>query len=95
MSNSHDPFGSERVARARERLSDPSAVRPSIESLAVPLRFVAFWSAVALPFLYVPLLLGGLDGSEPTVFLTLFAANVVALLVGHGYQRDGRNAEHR
>ncbi|WP_049986216.1 hypothetical protein [Halobellus rufus] len=83
MSNSHDPL--DRVDRARERLPDPSPVRSTVAFLAVPLRFVAFWTAVALPFLYVPLLLGGLDGSEPTVFFALFSANVVALVVGHGY----------
>ncbi|WP_336024799.1 hypothetical protein [Halobellus salinisoli] len=92
MSNLHDLFGSERVASARERLTASSTVAPSITALAAPLRFVAFWTAVTLPFLYVPLLLGGLEGSEPTVFLALLGANVVALLLGHGYGNRGGDA---
>jgi len=88
MSNSHRPLDSDRdrVARVREAIeSPPSALRRPIEFLAVPLRFVAFWAAVTLPFLYLPLLVGGLDGSEPLVFGSLLAANAVALVAGHGY----------
>jgi hypothetical protein len=56
------------------------------ESLRKPVRFLGFWSAVALPFLHIPLLLTGLDGSAETgAFLALFALNVVALVVGHGH----------
>jgi len=85
MSNIHDLVGSERLARVRERLAASSTATPSLAVLTAPLRFVAFWTAVTLPFLYLPLLLGGLEGSEPTVFLVLLAANVVALFLGHGY----------
>ncbi|WP_433624965.1 hypothetical protein [Halomicrococcus sp. NG-SE-24] len=53
-----------------------------------PVRFVGFWSAVVLPFLYLPLLLGGLDGTEWTVFLSLLALDCLALLAGHSYGRE-------
>ncbi len=64
--------------------------RESIEqvtrTILAPLRAVAFWLAVALPFLYVPLLFTGLsDTTAITAFLILLGANVVALLLGHSY----------
>lgn len=49
---------------------------------------VAFWLAVALPFLYLPLLVNGISGQEAAVFVGLLVANVVALVVGHDYRRD-------
>lgn len=51
-----------------------------------PLRVVGFWSAVALPFLYVPLVAAGLESTaELSVFLTLLTANVVAIALGHSH----------
>ncbi|MFB6154787.1 MAG: hypothetical protein ABEJ22_02760 [Haloferacaceae archaeon] len=59
-----------------------------VSSLVGPsFRFVAFWIAVGLPFLYLPLLYGGLDGERWIVFVALLAANVFALLLGHDYHR--------
>ncbi|RLM57084.1 hypothetical protein DVK02_04620 [Halobellus sp. Atlit-31R] len=87
MSNSHRPSGSEQIGRVREVIeSPPSSLRAPIAFLAPPVRFVSFWAAIALPFLYVPLLAGGLEGSEPNAFVALLAVNAVALVVGHGYQ---------
>jgi len=58
-------------------------------SLLTPLRAVAFWTAIALPFLYVPLLASGLEsGSVRMAFLLLVVANVVTLIVGHPYARN-------
>ena len=89
MSSSHPPFGSERVGRLRDVVaSSPATVPKPVAYLAVPVRFVAFWVAVALPFLSLPLLVGGLEGSEPVVLGALLAVNVVALVVGHGYRAD-------
>jgi hypothetical protein len=68
--------------------SPPTGLSRPLAYLAAPLRFVAFWVAVALPFLYLPLLVGGLKGSQPTVFAALLAANAVGLIVGHGYGAD-------
>jgi len=90
MSSSHPPFGSERARRVRDAIRSPAAgLSKPVAYLARPIRFVAFWVAVALPFLYLPLLVGGLEGSEPIAFGALLAANVVALVVGHGYRADG------
>ncbi|NHN41355.1 hypothetical protein G9C85_06850 [Halorubellus sp. JP-L1] len=53
-------------------------------SVLKPVRVLGFWTAVALPFLHIPLLLTGLDGASDTfAFLALFVLNVLALLVGH------------
>jgi hypothetical protein len=70
-------------------MPSPTGTLPSpLAYLTVPIRFVAFWVAIALPFLYLPLLAGGLHGTEPTVFVALVAVNLVALVVGHGYHAD-------
>ncbi|WP_135667686.1 hypothetical protein [Halorhabdus rudnickae] len=58
--------------------------RPLLE----PIRGVAFWTAIALPFVQLPLIVSGLG--EPTTaiaFLALLAVNVFALYVGHAYHR--------
>jgi hypothetical protein len=56
--------------------------------VAPPVQFVAFWAAISLPFLYLPLFSRGLQGTEVTVFLGLLALHVVALFVGHGHRRE-------
>jgi len=54
-----------------------------------PLTGAAFWAAIALPFLYLPLLASGLDSTATqTAFLVLVALNVVTLLLGHSYPGD-------
>ncbi|MFC6723225.1 hypothetical protein ACFQE1_02210 [Halobium palmae] len=55
--------------------------------LAVPLRFVGFWAAVSMPFLYVPLLFEGLTPAETPIFVGLLLLHVVALLAGHEYKQ--------
>lgn len=46
----------------------------------------AFWVAIGLPFISVPLLLSGLGtAGETMAFLTLLFANVLALIAGRGY----------
>ncbi|MBB6644993.1 hypothetical protein [Halobellus ruber] len=86
MSSFSPPFDSDRARRVRELIrSPPAELSQPLAHLAAPLRFVAFWVAVALPFLYLPLLVGGLEGGQPAAFAALLAANAVALLVGHGY----------
>ena len=53
-----------------------------------PIEAIAFWAAIALPFLHVPLLLYGLETTGQLVaFLSLLLLNVLALLIGHGYNR--------
>lgn len=42
-----------------------------------------------MPFLYLPLLVAGLDGSATTAaFVVLLLSNVFALLVGHSHLRE-------
>ena len=53
-----------------------------------PARAAAFWSAIALPFLNVALLVGGISTAAETVaFLALLVANALALYVGQPYRR--------
>lgn len=55
-----------------------------------PVTGVAFWAAIALPFLHVPLLLvtGLSSPGTATAFVALLVLNVVSLLVGHPYSRE-------
>jgi hypothetical protein len=87
MSNSSSPVLRERASRLREVVQSGSLQR-SARLIAAPLRFVGFWVAVALPFLYLPLLLGGLTGQELLVFGLLLTANALALVVGHGHGQE-------
>lgn len=73
------------VASVRSLAPDPGA---TLETVVRPARAVAFWGAVALPFLNLGLLVHGLSNpAETFAFLVLLAANVVALLVGHPHRR--------
>ncbi|WP_436927443.1 hypothetical protein [Halosimplex amylolyticum] len=60
------------------------------ESVVAPITGFAFWAAVALPFLHLPLLLATGLSTEPytNAFVALLVANVLALLVGHTHYRD-------
>ncbi|WP_276261477.1 hypothetical protein [Haloglomus litoreum] len=47
---------------------------------------VAFWTAVVIPAVYIPLLLRGLSTTADAVTLAqLLGINAVALVVGHGH----------
>lgn len=50
----------------------------------------AFWLAVALPLLYVPVLAGVVTRLPAVAALVaaLVATNALALVVGHGHRRD-------
>lgn len=82
MSNSSNQY--------TDRTSGPSTVlslQRGRELLVAPARFIGFWVAVSLPFLYVPLLTGGLSANELYVFLGLLLLNVVAFVVGHEHRQ--------
>jgi len=50
---------------------------------------VAFWTAIVLPFLHVPLLVTGLKRpSVQLAFVALVALNFVAVLLGQPHRRD-------
>jgi len=50
---------------------------------------VAFWTAIVLPFLHLPLLLTGLqNASVQLAFVALVALNIVTVLLGQPHRRD-------
>lgn len=58
------------------------------QTVAWLVRAIAFWLAIALPFLYLPLLVGGFEArAEMFAFAGLVVLNLVALVVGHEYRR--------
>lgn len=81
MSNSSTQY-TDRTSRLRTVFS----LRCGRELLVAPARFIGFWVAVSLPFLYVPLLTGGLNANELYVFLGLLLLNLVAFVVGHEHR---------
>lgn len=61
----------------------------SVAALARPIEAVAFWSAIALPFLYVPLLFNGLaTTAQLTAFFVLLGLHAAAIVGGHRYNRE-------
>ncbi|PSP76299.1 hypothetical protein BRC86_01450 [Halobacteriales archaeon QS_3_64_16] len=70
-----------------ERATLPLYVRCRGPGLWRGLRAACFWTAIVLPFLYVPLLVAGIETrSEGVVLLALLALNAVSLLAGHSYR---------
>ncbi|SIR23782.1 hypothetical protein SAMN05421858_1944 [Haladaptatus litoreus] len=68
------------------RTSDEEA-KSSDHSLSTPIQRIGFWTAVALPFLYMPLLATGLNTpGQLQTFLILVAINMTALLIGHRHR---------
>ncbi|SEO66283.1 hypothetical protein SAMN04487948_10447 [Halogranum amylolyticum] len=80
MSNS-----STQLAERTSQFSAPFPIQRGRQMLVAPLRFVGFWVAVSMPFLYLPLLAGGLDAGEVYVFVGLLLLNLFAFVVGHEY----------
>jgi hypothetical protein len=59
-----------------------------VPTLADSIRKTGFWTAIVLPFLYVPLLVTGLStATETGLFLGLLAINLLALYVGHAHRQ--------
>ena len=83
------PMSSPSTNDLRTALQDAGTVlQPTIDVLA-PVRVFSFWVAVALPFLYLPLLVTGLETTTVTMaFLALLATNAVTLFVGHPHRRE-------
>jgi hypothetical protein len=66
--------------------ADPaeSSDRPLRRVVFHPVQRAAFWAAIALPFLHLPLLVTGLESEGKTLaFALLIVLNVVALVAGH------------
>lgn len=71
---------------------DHPLVAASTRAVSSSLSALAFWTAIALPVLYLPLLVTGLRSTgELLVFLALFGVHVLALLAGRSHRRDGHD----
>jgi hypothetical protein len=69
-------------------LAGTVTVQSLLAFLVGSVKRVAFWTAVALPFLHLSLLTTGLESTETQIaFVVLVTLNVCALLVGHPHQR--------
>jgi DMSO/TMAO reductase YedYZ heme-binding membrane subunit len=84
MSNSSTTVPHERSSKL-SNVARSAVSRRGIRIITAPLRFVGFWAAITLPFLYLPLLYSGLQGEEVVVFLGLLGLNAFALVAGHDY----------
>ena len=77
---------STRFARTVVESPPVRTVLQQIVSLVVrPVRFVAFWVATLLPFVYLPLLATGVVAIHQLGFAGLVGLNAVAFVVGHSY----------
>lgn len=75
-----------RTARTRTG-SRPENGMPSVPTLTKPLAVLAFWSAIALPALYLPFLAVGLETVDDLlVFLGLFGLHTVTLIIGQSHR---------
>jgi len=83
------PMSSSTNNELKTALNEIRSVREASKHILSPVQALSFWIAVALPFLYIPLLATGLT-SRPLIgaFLALLLCNAVALLVGHPHLRD-------
>lgn len=89
MSN-HTPLPNESIGPgSRDTDSARGTLGRIAQTLERPTKFVSFWIAIALPFVYLPLLTRGLgDPIVTATFFGLLALNVVALYVGHDYNQS-------
>jgi hypothetical protein len=61
-------------------------LRSALHRATASIEAASFWSAVALPLVYVPLIV---TGSGPPLLLgALVALNALALVLGHGHVRE-------
>lgn len=60
-----------------------------VGTLLRPVETLGFWAAVGLPFIYVPIILTGMDTSaEQLAAAVLISVHVVALFVGRHHNAD-------
>ena len=57
------------------------------EDIVPPVQFVGFWIAVLTPFVLLGLIFGEFAAERPLLLVGLFAANVAAIVIGHGHNR--------
>lgn len=88
MSNGSRDSSQDDVAPPPYRTWARSA-RRATAAVGGPVQAIAFWSATLLPFVYVPLLLFGLDTRRrAAIFAALLFAHVLALLLGQSYTSE-------
>ena len=63
----------------------PPLPRTLASWLGRPTRAVAFWAAIALPVVYLPLFTVDVDWLPAWTVFALLALNILALVVGHSY----------
>ena len=88
-SSKHEPSRPDLSPLALDRLVAGLPAQFRENPLTTPVEMVSFWLAVALPFLYLPLLVTGVttDGELVSV-LVLVVLNAVALVVGHDHRNE-------
>lgn len=76
-------------------ITDPQFLREAVRGRSVPrlvarpVKVLAFWAAIVLPFLHLSLLATGLESRSMTLaFIGLVTVNVGALWLGHPYGRE-------
>lgn len=81
-----------RLAMHGTRAFTPTLPRWALdESLRGALAALAFWIAIALPALYLPLLIAGIESTDGLLaFLGLLGLHVVALVGGRRYRSTTR-----
>jgi len=80
------------VSSLREAAPTATSLRDTLAGLselgdgaAAPVRAAAFYASIVLPFVYVPLLVGGVDTGRLLVVVGVLLANAGALVLGHDY----------
>jgi len=69
-------------------VADTGTLRSLLAFVVASVERLAFWTAIALPFLHLSLLSAGLGSAErQTAFALLVVVNVCALLIGHRHRR--------
>jgi hypothetical protein len=67
----------------------PDAPHAALRRAVTSIQSVAFWTAVLIPFAYVPLLVTGLSTlGEGLLMAQLVTVNAVALVLGHDHAED-------
>jgi Cu/Ag efflux pump CusA len=82
---SHVPRSPDIPIERDSQRSVTTAVRERVRPALRNVRVASFWAAIVLPIAYLPLLTGGLTGSEALLFAALIVANAGAFVVGHDY----------
>jgi len=72
----------------RSQTARPTPGAQWLQLVLRPLRAAGFWSAVAIPFLLLGLVVTGTAVERVGLFLALVVANLVALRVGHAHNQE-------